>query len=72
MVHVRRHAPTLTRPEPATWRKSSHSGPDNGDCLEVDDASSSVVRVRDSKSPHGPALALRPSTWATFVDTLRH
>lgn len=46
-----------------TWRRSSHSGSDGGQCVElagVEDA----VAVRDSKDPDGavllvPRLALR-------------
>lgn len=34
------------------WRKSSYSGGDNGDCVEVAYAGA----VRDSKNPAGPAL----------------
>ncbi|MCC2278680.1 DUF397 domain-containing protein [Streptomyces sp. ET3-23] len=55
----------------ATWRKSSHSGPGNGtggdDCLEVADNIPGVVPVRDSKNPHGPALAFPAAAWAAFV-----
>ncbi|MFI0372669.1 DUF397 domain-containing protein [Actinomadura sp. 1N219] len=32
----------------AAWRKSSHSGPEQGDCVEVADLPSGVG-VRDSK-----------------------
>lgn len=37
-----------------TWRKSSFSGGDNGDCVEL--ARSGAVR--DSKNPDGPVLAV--------------
>ncbi|WP_406436680.1 DUF397 domain-containing protein [Streptomyces sp. NBC_01613] len=30
-----------------------------------------VVPVRDSKNPHGPALAIAPSAWAAFVGHVR-
>ncbi|MFF4156365.1 DUF397 domain-containing protein [Streptomyces sp. NPDC001678] len=52
------------------WRKSSHSGPDNGDCLEVADNIPGAVPVRDSKSPHGPALLFPATAWKTFIATL--
>jgi hypothetical protein len=42
-----------------TWRKSTYSGGDNGDCIEVADHIPGVVPVRDSTAPHGPA---RPRT----------
>ncbi|MGW1201022.1 DUF397 domain-containing protein [Streptomyces sp. NPDC002536] len=53
------------------WRKSSHSGPGGGtggdDCLEVADNIPGTVPVRDSKNPHGPALAFPSAAWAAFV-----
>ncbi|WP_308103126.1 DUF397 domain-containing protein [Streptomyces sichuanensis] len=53
------------------WRKSSHSGPDNGDCVEVDNGPTRV-RVRDSKQrADGPVLTLPSSSWAALLDTLR-
>ncbi|PWI16767.1 DUF397 domain-containing protein [Streptomyces sp. Act143] len=50
-----------------TWRKSSHSGPDNGDCVEVADGNPDLIPVRDSKNPTGPALLLGTAAWAAFV-----
>lgn len=35
------------------WRKSSHSGGDNGNCVEI---VGSLDRLRDSKNPTGPAV----------------
>ncbi|MDF3148287.1 MULTISPECIES: DUF397 domain-containing protein [unclassified Streptomyces] len=54
-----------------TWRKSSYSNPDGGQCLEVADVHAPVVPVRDSKNPHGPALILRAAAWASFVTAVR-
>ncbi|MDI3388155.1 DUF397 domain-containing protein [Streptomyces sp. B-S-A8] len=53
------------------WRKSSYSGNDGGTCLEVIDTHPSAVPVRDSKSPHGPALLFAPAAWTAFVDALK-
>ncbi|MFD8481205.1 DUF397 domain-containing protein [Kitasatospora sp. NPDC059673] len=47
------------------WRKSSHSGGNNGDCIEVNDARPGTVR--DSKDPHGPQLHFAPDAWAAFI-----
>ncbi|MFI1976626.1 DUF397 domain-containing protein [Streptomyces wedmorensis] len=49
-----------------TWRKSSYSNADGGECLEVADALP-VVPVRDSKTPSGPALLFKPAAWSSFV-----
>lgn len=40
----------------ATWRKSSRSGANGGECIEVAGVPNSIA-VRDSKNPNGPALA---------------
>ncbi|MFE7890705.1 DUF397 domain-containing protein [Streptomyces sp. NPDC057412] len=50
-----------------SWRKSSHSGGDSGDCLEVADTAPTSVPVRDSKRPTGPALVFSASAWTAFV-----
>lgn len=63
--HIR-DASTLT-----TWRKSSYSGPDNGDCLEVADAVGDLVPVRDSKDAHGPVLLFPAAEWAAFVGAVK-
>ncbi|MFF8314973.1 DUF397 domain-containing protein [Streptomyces lydicus] len=55
----------------ATWRKSSYSNPDGGNCLEVADALPALVPVRDSKDPHGPALVFPPVAWSAFVGAVK-
>ena len=49
-----------------TWRKSSYSGNNGGDCVEVGTATP-MIAVRDSKDPHGPVLAFSPQTWRRFA-----
>lgn len=46
-------------PESA-WFKSSYSNDSGGNCVEVADLipTQTLVAVRDSKLPHGPALPL--------------
>jgi len=51
----------------AKWRKSTRSGPNGGDCVEVAGNLPGVVGVRDSKDPTGPALAFEPAAWRAFV-----
>ncbi|MEU3959975.1 DUF397 domain-containing protein [Streptomyces buecherae] len=50
------------------WTKSSYSS-NGGDCVEVaaNLAAYGTVPVRDSKNPHGPALAFDTSAWSAFV-----
>ncbi|MFJ4369836.1 DUF397 domain-containing protein [Streptomyces chartreusis] len=55
----------------AAWRKSSYSGGDGGNCLEVTHDFPTVVPVRDSKTPHGPALIFPASVWVAFVNAVR-
>ncbi|MGW1204529.1 DUF397 domain-containing protein [Streptomyces cyaneofuscatus] len=54
-----------------TWRKSSYSNSDGGDCVEVSDDFPGVVPVRDSKQPEGPAVVFGASAWTAFVDGVR-
>ena len=49
-----------------TWRKSSYSGSEGGQCVEVA-ASSGTVHVRDSKDKTGPVLSFTADEWAAFV-----
>jgi Domain of unknown function (DUF397) len=55
----------------AQWRKSSYSGDEGGNCVEVASNRSGVVAVRDSKNPTGPALTFPPGTWSAFVSALK-
>ncbi len=53
------------------WRKSSYSGAEGGSCIEVLDGHPSGVPVRDSKTPHGPALVIPLVGWASFVTAVK-
>ncbi|WP_433130306.1 DUF397 domain-containing protein [Micromonospora sp. CA-240977] len=55
----------------ARWRKSTRSGSNGGECVEVADNLPGIVAVRDSKDPHGPALTFTPTAWAAFLGTTR-
>jgi len=55
--------------ESPRWFKSSYSE-NGGQCIEVAAnlvASRGVVPVRDSKDPHGPALSVPATAFASFV-----
>ncbi|MGW4908523.1 DUF397 domain-containing protein [Streptomyces sp. NPDC004270] len=51
-----------------TWRKSSYSNQDGGECLEVAASIPSLVPVRDSKDPDRGALLFGASAWSAFID----
>ncbi|MEU6966478.1 DUF397 domain-containing protein [Kitasatospora aureofaciens] len=55
--------------EPA-WFKSSHSGTEGGNCVEVA-VNPGTVHVRDSKDKTGPQLCFTPEAWTDFVQLAR-
>lgn len=52
------------------WFKSSYSGGDQGECLEVAQGHASVP-VRDSKMSSGPALVFSAGGWTSFVTAVK-
>jgi len=51
------------------WRKSSYSGANGGNCVEVaDDAR--VVLVRDTTDRDGGTLCFTAEAWQTFLGKL--
>jgi len=61
----------------AAWRKSTYSGGNGGQCVEVaavasnPDASQMICAVRDSKNPEGPVLAFSSRQWQRFTAAVR-
>lgn len=51
----------------AQWRKSTRSGDNGGNCIEVADNLPGLVAVRDSKNLTGPILTFSPAAWTAFV-----
>lgn len=52
------------------WRKSSYSGANGGNCVEVaDDAR--VVLVRDTTDRDGGTLSFTASTWRAFTAAVK-
>ncbi|MFD7383009.1 DUF397 domain-containing protein [Streptomyces anulatus] len=49
------------------WFKSSYSGNQGGDCVEVA-ACPHTIHIRDSKDLTVPALAVSPTSWTSFVE----
>lgn len=54
------------------WRKSSYSGMENAECVEVADGVPGQVPVRDSTDPHGPVLAFEPAAWTAFLTAIKN
>jgi hypothetical protein len=53
------------------WRKSSYSAGGDANCVEIGHGIPTVVPVRDSKDPHGPALLFSPAAWTAFVTAVK-
>ncbi|MER6614935.1 DUF397 domain-containing protein [Streptomyces xantholiticus] len=50
-----------------SWFKSTYSGAEGGDCIEVA-ACPGTIHVRDSKVTAGPTLRVASEGWAAFVE----
>ncbi|GIG89931.1 DUF397 domain-containing protein [Plantactinospora endophytica] len=53
------------------WRKSSRSGTNQGNCVEVADNLPGRVLVRDTKDRDGGTLIFEAAGWQAFVDLAR-
>jgi hypothetical protein len=53
----------------SNWRKSTYSGSNGGECVEV--ASAGAVLVRDTADRHGPVLTFTADTWREFTATIK-
>lgn len=51
----------------AVWRKSTRSGGNGGECVEVAINLPGIVAVRDSKDPDGSALTFARQAWSAFL-----
>lgn len=56
---------------PLNFRKSSYSGGQTQDCVEVADAPAATA-VRDSKNPEQGHLLFPGAEWATFLYDVKH
>ncbi|GAA4242659.1 DUF397 domain-containing protein [Actinomadura meridiana] len=61
----------MSSPEPThtAWRKSTHSGGNEGNCVEIADLNDRIA-IRDSKSPHTGHLTLTRQTFSTLLTHL--
>ena len=53
----------------SNWRKSSYSGSNGGECVEV--ATAGAVLVRDTADRSGPVIAFTVDAWRAFTTTIR-
>ncbi|MET7510485.1 DUF397 domain-containing protein [Streptomyces albidoflavus] len=61
--------PDLTN---ARWTKSSYSGNNGGNCLELAHRVRNFAPVRDSKAgAEGPSLPFTRPSWASFLSALQ-
>ncbi|MEU4008088.1 DUF397 domain-containing protein [Streptomyces pseudogriseolus] len=61
------NAESSTAASGLAWFKSSYSGAEGGDCVEVA-AATAVVHVRDSKAEAGPVLTVSREAWAGLIE----
>jgi hypothetical protein len=54
-------------PTNTPWRKSTKSGGNGGQCVEVR-CHDGAIQVRDSKDPTGPVLGFTVAEWCAFID----
>lgn len=50
-----------------TWIRSSYSGSQGGNCVEIARPDRWGVLVRDSKNPDGPVLKFSAGQWRAFT-----
>ena len=55
----------------AVWRKSTRSGGNGGDCVEVAVNLPGIVAVRDTKDRAGAALVFTDAEWRAFLSSVR-
>ena len=53
-----------------SWRKSSYSGSQGGNCVEVADRPSRVL-IRDTTDRQGPILRFTADAWRRFADRVK-
>jgi hypothetical protein len=55
----------------AVWQKSSRSGGNGGQCVEVARNLPGIVAVRDSKHRDGPVLTFTVPEWRSFISSVQ-
>ena len=54
----------------ATWRKSTYSGNNGANCVEVA-MTDLIVGVRDTKNREGATLTVKRADWRAFVASVK-
>jgi hypothetical protein len=54
-----------------TWVKSTYSGSQGGNCVEVAAARRDLVLVRDTKDREGAVLGFRDASWRRFAADIK-
>jgi Domain of unknown function (DUF397) len=58
-------------PNAVTWRKSSYSGTNGGQCVEAGSLSGAVL-VRDTTNRDGGMLTFSAQAWKAFAATIKN
>jgi Domain of unknown function (DUF397) len=53
----------------SAWRKSSYSGDNGGECVEV--ATAGAVLIRDTTNRNSAVLAFTGDAWRAFTETIK-
>jgi hypothetical protein len=59
-----------TRTVNPSWRKSSYSSGNGGQCVETGHVTGAVL-IRDTRDRDGVTLSVSPETWASFTASLK-
>ncbi|MFJ8000965.1 DUF397 domain-containing protein [Streptomyces sp. NPDC096310] len=54
-----------------SWRSSTYSQNNGGECVQVADGIPRTIPVRDSKTPEAPHLTFPDAAFGTFVHAVR-
>jgi hypothetical protein len=54
----------------SSWRKSSYSGANGGECVEIG-ATANVVLVRDTTNRSGDTLRMPVDAWRAFLTSIK-
>lgn len=61
----------MTESEELNWFKSSYSGTNNGECVEVAFTGDGGAAVRDSKDPEGGMFRLSGEGWKALLAAMK-